>query len=157
MSPRGERAADVPMAWLCAQEAASRLLAPSGAYRPQASFEYRAAHDVLALTLLFRGRDSVPSESPAGRRELRTLVADDVAWAVWCQARLGPGSPDLSCADRDLAGRAWGRLTASRLLGGSLDDALGACANTATCRGAGVSVGLAVARQLLDARSGQQP
>lgn len=142
--------AEVPVAWLCAQDGASQLLAQSGVSWPPASFEYRAAHDVLALTLLFARRSGAGLElSPGKIGLLRALVADDVEWAVWCQARLNLCPPGLPRADRHLAVRAFRWLAASRLLGGSLSDVVGACTATANCRGAGVSVGVALARQQL--------
>ncbi|MEV2235403.1 hypothetical protein AB0H69_43550 [Streptomyces phaeochromogenes] len=138
----------MPLAWLCAQDSARRLLAHSQAPWPQASFEYRAPHDVLALTLLF----TCPLEvllafSPGGFDAAHALVTDDVEWAVWCQGRLDVG--DVSPADRELAARTFRWLAASRLLGGSLDEARGICTATGTCRGAGVSVGVTLARRAL--------
>ncbi|MGW3149542.1 hypothetical protein ACWDG1_33740 [Streptomyces sp. NPDC001177] len=144
---------EVPVAWLCAQDGARRLLAQSAACWPHASFECRAVHDVLALTLLFACRDELllkVGQAEAGR--LRALMADDVEWAVWCHGRLDPGVSDLACADRELATRAFRWLAASRLLGGSLDEALGARAVAATWRGAGVGVGVALAQRVLDPR-----
>ncbi|MFJ7098837.1 hypothetical protein ACIQWL_53585 [Streptomyces mirabilis] len=145
---------EVPVAWLRAQDGASRLIAHSGARWPQASFEYRAVHDVLALTLLFAGRDApLLNVSQAQPGVLRTLVADDVEWAVWCQGCLDPGVSDLPRADKELATRAFRYLAASRLLGGSLDEALDIRTVTATFRGAGVGVGVALAQRVLDPRA----
>lgn len=145
---------EVPVAWLRAQDRASRLIAHSGAFWSQASFEYRAVHGVLALTLLFSCRD-VPryNINQAQLGKLRPLVADDVKWAVWCQGRLNPGVSDLPCADEERATRAFRYLAAGRLLGGSFDVALDMGAVTATSRGAGVSVGVALAQRILDPRA----
>lgn len=150
MNPHDD-VAEVPVAWLRAQDGASRLIMHSGACWPQASFEYRAVHDVLTLTLLFAGRDTpLLNVNQAQPDALRPLVADDVEWAVWCQGCLDPGVPDLPRADKELATRAFRYLAASRLLGGSLDEALDIRAVTATCRGAGVSIGVALAQRVLD-------
>ncbi|MEV0186105.1 hypothetical protein AB0I54_43755 [Streptomyces sp. NPDC050625] len=150
MNPQDD-AVEVPAAWLRAQDGASWLITHSGACWPQASFEYRSVHDVLALTLLFAGRDTpllnVNQTQPGA---LRTLVADDVEWAVWCQGCLDPGVPDLLRADKELATRAFRYLAASRLLGGSLDEALDIRAVIAASRAAGVSVGVALAQRVLD-------
>lgn len=142
--------AEVPLAWLCAQDGAGRLLARSEAPWPPGSFEYRAVHDVLALTLLFACPvEALPGVGSTDLRALRAVVADDVEWAVWCQERLDVGAWDLPPTDRKPAGRAFHWLAASRLLGGSVDEATGICAAAAACRGAGVSVGVALARRVL--------
>lgn len=149
MTPQGHTV-EVPLAWLCAQDSASRLLAHSQAPWPQTSFEYRAAHDVLALTLLFTcPPEALPGFSPADLGTLPTLVTDDVEWALWCHATLGADARGLPPADRKLAGNAFHWLTSSCLLGGSLEETLGICTATATCRGAGVSVGVTLARRAL--------
>jgi hypothetical protein len=145
---------EVPVAWMCAQDGASWLLAQGGSCWPPASFEYGAVHDVLALTLLFTYRNTPLSEASRARiGVLRPLVTDDVEWVVWCQGRFDHGVPNLPRADKELAARRFRSLAASRLLGGSLDDVLDTCAVTATCRGAGVSVGVALARRVLDAQT----
>ncbi|MGW1561939.1 hypothetical protein ACWCQ1_36210 [Streptomyces sp. NPDC002144] len=138
----------MPLAWLCAQDSASRLLTHSQEPWPQASFEYRAVHDVLALTLLFTcPLEALLAFSPADFEAAHALVTDDVEWAVWCQARLDTG--DLPPADREPAARTFRWLAASRLLGGSLDEARGICVSTATYRGAGVTAGVTLARRVL--------
>ncbi|MFJ2478594.1 hypothetical protein ACIOWI_37810 [Streptomyces sp. NPDC087659] len=150
MNSQGD-VAEVPLVWLSAQDGASRLLAHSQACWPQASFEYRAVHDVLALTLLCTCPvEALPGFSSTELGALRALVEDDVEWAVWCQGRLDAGTWDLPPADRILAGRAFHRLSAGRLLAGSVDEALGICAATAAYRGAGVRLGVTLARRLLD-------
>jgi hypothetical protein len=149
---------EVPLAWLCAQDSASQLLAHSQAPWPQASFEYRAAHEVLALTLLFScPSEALPGFSPAGLGTLRALVTDDVEWALWCHATLDVGACGMSSADRKVADSAFRWLTSSRLLGGSLDEALGVCTATATCRGSGVSVGVMLARRALGSWARKHP
>ncbi|MFJ5036096.1 hypothetical protein ACIQB5_51015 [Streptomyces sp. NPDC088560] len=149
VSPQGHLA-EVPIAWLSAQDSASRLLDETGACWPAASFEHRAVHDVLALTLLFAARFEAPSDSCEDLGLLQALVADDVEWAVWCQGRLGLADSDLSRSDRERAERTFRWLTDTRLVAGSLSDTLGVCALSAPFRGAGVSVGVALAQRVLD-------
>lgn len=146
MKRSGGDIAEVPLAWLCAEDSASRLLVCSQAPWSQASFEYRAAHDVLALTLVF----TCPPGPPADLGTPHALLADDTEWALWCHARLDTGLCSLQPADKRLAVRAFRGLTSSRLVGGSLDQTLEACAVTVVGRGAGVSVGVASARRVLD-------
>ncbi|WP_126903436.1 hypothetical protein [Streptomyces sp. WAC 01325] len=141
----------VPMAWLRAQDGARQLIAHSDARWPKASFEYRVVHDVLALTLLFAGREvPVPNGDQAQPGLLRPLLDNDVEWAVWCQGRLDADASDLPRVNKDFAAQAFRCLAASRLLGGSLDAALDARTITAVFRGAGVSVGVMLARRVLD-------
>ncbi|MEU9337094.1 hypothetical protein AB0D49_28665 [Streptomyces sp. NPDC048290] len=150
MTPRSD-AAEVPLAWLCAQDSASRLLAHGQPLWSQASFEYRAAHDVLALTLLFTCPPGAsPGFTPADLGAMHARVADDVEWALWCHAHLDAGTWSLAPADWTLARVAFRWLESSRLLGGSPDATLGICAATATRHGAGVSVGVTLARRMLD-------
>ncbi|MFH8533784.1 hypothetical protein ACH4GE_35855 [Streptomyces tendae] len=140
----------MPLAWLCAQDGAGRLLARSQAPWRLPSFEYRATHHVLALTLLLTcPSEALPGLGGADAGTLRTLVSDDVEWALWCHTTLTTGTGGLSSADRVAADGAFHWLTSSRLLGGSLDDALGAWTATATRLGAGVGVGVMLARRAL--------
>lgn len=149
---------EAPLAWLCAQDSASRLLAHSQMSWTQASFEYRAAHDVLALTLLLTcPPEALPGFSPADMPPLRALVIDDVEWALWCRTTLDVGACGMPPADREAADSAYRWLTSSRLLCGSLDEALGVCVATANRRGAGVSVGVTLARRALNSWAHDHP
>ncbi|MFC8277547.1 hypothetical protein ACFUJR_34430 [Streptomyces sp. NPDC057271] len=134
------------MAWLCAQESARILIEEGGVSWPQASFEYRATHDVLALSVLLARLDA-EDELQLERRALRGLLDNDVEWATWCESRLMCGASALSLPDLAVAGAAWRWLAGSRLLGGSLQAQV--CQETAMCRGVGVSVGVTQARRLL--------
>lgn len=135
----------IPLLWLCAQDTARVLIEEGGPSWPQASFEYRATHDVLALSVLL----ACPgSEEELERRALRRLVDNDVEWAMWCESRLTCGAPALSSPDLAVASAAWQWLAGSRLLGGSFQVQV--CQETAMCRGVGVSVGVTQARRLLD-------
>lgn len=143
------------MAWLRAQDNATRLFARrgGGGLWHTGSFEHRSVHDVLALTLLF---SRYGSELGPGRIALlRALLADDVEWVVWCQGHL---THDTAVGPQDVeqAARSLGWLTGSRLLAGSLYDAFNRCTVDASRTGAGVSVGVSLARRLLDVRGGRQ-
>jgi len=146
-----EAAAPVPMAWFCAQDMASSLIRTGGLPWPQASFEFRATHDVLALTSLFT---RVATAESAARRDLlraqRTLVDHDIGWALWCEDRFSDPCGDITMADMRSARGAWRWLTRSRLLGGTPHDGHHTCEVIAGCQGAGLSVGVAQARRLLD-------
>lgn len=151
MNPQ-DHADEVPLAWLCAQDEADRLLGADQAPWWRPTFEYRAAQDVLALTLLLTcPSDALPGLHPSDVGALRALVADDVEWALWCHTTLDSGDPDLTPADRRPAEGAFHRLTSGRLLGGSFDESLGICAETATWRGTGLSVGVTLTRRALGA------
>ncbi|WP_331747820.1 hypothetical protein OIA45_48190 (plasmid) [Streptomyces chartreusis] len=121
------------------------LIEEDGPLWPQASFEYRATHDVLALSVLLACPNPV---GQGDRRALRALVDNDVEWALWCESQLTCGALALSSPDLALAGAAWRWLANSRLLGGSFH--VQACQETATRSGVGVSVGVTQARRLLN-------
>lgn len=138
------------MAWLRARDGASRLLLLSDAWWPTESFEHHAVHDVLALTLLLSTRVSPLHDSMEELERLRELMACDVEWAVWCQQNLACGASELSCADQIRAKGAFRWLVDSRLIGGSLISGLQRSEIAAPYRGAGVSVGVALAQQVFD-------
>jgi hypothetical protein len=138
----------VPVAWLCAQDSASALIAAGGHGWPRSSFESRAAHDVLALTVLLTGfgrTGGLPAPFELG--VLQRLLMDDVEWAVWCQSVLDGGAPGLTEADVTAAGAAWQWLSHGRLLGGTLVDLCSPCDPVSSLHGVGVSVGVAEARK----------
>ncbi|GJF35087.1 hypothetical protein KNE206_77870 [Kitasatospora sp. NE20-6] len=143
---------DVPLAWLCAQEAARRLIAAGTASWPRASFEYRATHDVLALTLILEGvTASFFGPTSHEIADLLVRLEDDVAWALWCQAELGStGAAVLSRSDRAFAVATLRWLVSSRLLAGSFQDSDDPCGASAKCHGVGLSTGVAQAYRLLD-------
>ncbi|GGM18570.1 hypothetical protein GCM10010129_73480 [Streptomyces fumigatiscleroticus] len=112
------------------------------------SFDHRSLHDVLPLTLMFTaGRGFPPDLSEADA--LRTLVASDVEWFVWCERNIDLGISYLPLADWVLAARTFRWLMDARLLDGSLDETLGAYEATSSCCGVGASVGVARTRRLL--------
>ncbi len=146
----------VPLAWLCAQDSASALIAAGGQGWPRSSFEARALNDVLALTILLAGfgqTGGLPTPFELG--VLQRLLMDDVEWAVWCQSALNTGTPGLTDVDATAAGAAWQWLTHGRLLGGTL---LSPCSprGTVSCfHGVAVSVGVVEARKSLGAGLGR--
>ncbi|MFK0223869.1 hypothetical protein ACIQWN_37530 [Streptomyces vinaceus] len=140
---------DMSLSWLCAQETARIFIEEDGTFAPEASFEYRATHDVLALSVLL----SCSSSAEQGeRRAVRGLVDNDVEWALWCENRLMRGALTLSPTDLALAIAAWQWLAGSRLIGGTFH--LQECRPTAMLSGVGVTVGVTEARRLLDRYDG---
>ena len=142
---------DVPLAWLCAEEAACALIA---ARRPgwfRASFEFRATQHVLALTGVLADTAEVNGNFPArDTRILRRLLSDDVEWAVWCRGQLDRPAPGLTLADIDMAGNAWRWLSNSRLLAGSFQEQCSLFPAVAFSRGVGVALGVALSRGVLE-------
>ncbi|SRR5712691_2761622 len=130
----------------------------TGASEPgwrESFFEHRAAHEVLALTLMLSGvAATAHSLAASDRRDLQRLLADDVGWAVWCQGRLDHPPDGLTGADIEMARSAWRWLARSRLLGGSLlggGSLPGVCARgVAPCPGMGVQLGVAKAQHAAD-------
>ncbi len=140
----------VPVAWLCAQDSASAIIAAGGQGWSRSSFESRATHDVLALTALLTGfgrTGGLPTPFELG--VLQRLLMDDVEWAVWCQSSLNAGAPapGLTEVDVTAAGAAWQWLTHGRLLSGTLLDPCSPCDTVSSLHGVGVCVGVAEARK----------
>lgn len=148
---RVEFAPDVPFAWLSAQESAGELIEARRPAWRRPSFEYRAVHDVLALTTLLAGEGEM-STRPDERQLLhfRTLLGDEFEWFLWCRDRLGAATPGVTEADLAQAGRAWRWLTESRSLGNALGDPGFLRDEPGTLRGAALCVGIREARRLLD-------
>jgi hypothetical protein len=141
----------MPLTWLCAEEAAYRLIAARRADWPIASFEFRATQHVLALTGVLADITMVRRNLAApDTRILRSLLADDVEWAVWCQGQLDKPAPGLTVADADRARNAWRWLSRSRLLAGSFEEPCSPCRAVASLRGVGVTLGVALSRVVLD-------
>src|SRR5258708_10469241 len=90
---------DVPIAWLWAEQAGKSLIAHADRSLSPATFEFRAARDVLALTMLLAGIASRAPDLSASQLELiRDLLFADGPWLDWCDSRLGvagPAGPDL--------------------------------------------------------------
>jgi hypothetical protein len=142
---------DVPLSWLCAEEAACALIV---ARRPgwfRASFEFRATQHVLALTGMLADTAEVNGNFPARDKPiLRRLLADDVEWAVWCRGQLDKPAPGLTLADIYMARNAWRWLSTSRLLAGSFQESCSLFPAAALFRGVGVALGVALSRGVLE-------
>lgn len=133
----------MPAAWQCAQRTAANLIERAWKSPPPlASFEYRATHDVLSLTILLL----------ASAREQRedllcaaaAVVDYDLEWALWCSTALAQAPAHLSPADFDAANSAWEWLTHSRLFGDDPFYRPGGYADAATRSGAGLTIGVAL-------------
>jgi hypothetical protein len=141
----GSEPLEPPLSWLCAQENALALITVGESRWPRASFEHRAAHEVLALTLMLSAAAAMGHGlSASDRANLQRLLADDVGWAVWCQGSLDHPPSGLTAADIEMARSSWSWLTHTRLLGGSLPEI---CSRGLAVRpGMCVSLGVAMAR-----------
>jgi hypothetical protein len=151
-----------PVTWLCARHIADLLVGRAWVAPPgMATFEYRAARESLALTSLLTSTDAPLWQDAWDQlREMQALLAHDVEWALWCSSQLTRAPAKLSMADVDAAFSAWSWLARSRLLGGGLFHCRGACVGTEARPGAGVSVGVVIARRtlrnVLEARRGDK-
>jgi hypothetical protein len=141
----GSEPPEPPLSWLCAQENALTLITLGESRWGKASFEHRAAHEVLALTLVLSGTAAMGHGLAASdRANLLRLLADDVEWAVWCQGSLDHPPSELTASDIEMSRAAWSWLTHSRLVAGSLPDI---CSRgVAVCPGIGMALGVAMAR-----------
>jgi hypothetical protein len=140
---------EVPMAWLWAEYAAEGLIARTGSPLPSAIFEFRAARDVLALTMLFTGIADRAHDLSIDQLELvRDLVCAGGPWLTWCDSRLD--AADTAAPSVRLARQAWHWLLMSRLLPAPR-QADPAYADRAAQRfGAGCRIGLEHARRIVD-------
>ncbi|MFI1398153.1 hypothetical protein [Streptomyces sp. NPDC020681] len=131
--------------WTCAQALSYGLISRFRPTWSTASMEFRAAYEVLALTLLFTDR----MDPARAMRQVRRVLEHEIEWAVWCQAQLISPEVVLTIADRDKAGRAWRWLAESRLLGGELLAGCSPGQEDVLMRGVGVSLGVTSAREFL--------
>jgi len=148
----------VPITWPCAQHTAAGLIVQAST-SPQtpSRFEYRATHDVLALTILLTSADAPAKKSWDDQlRVMMALLEYDVEWALWCSGLLLRAPACLSASDLGAASSAWTWLTRSRLLSGSLSHRLGASTGTETHPGSGLTIGVALAHRSLSAISTDQ-
>jgi hypothetical protein len=145
----------VPITWPCAQRTAARLIEQASTSPPvTASFEYRATHDVLAVTILLASAATAAKDPCDDQlRAMKALLEHDVEWALWCSDVLSQAPVHLSVTDLGPAISAWTWLTRTCLLSESLSHGPGACTVAATHPGAGLSIGVALARQSLSAIS----
>jgi hypothetical protein len=147
----GHDSTDLPLTWLCAEDAACALIVARRPDWRRGSFEFRATQHVLALTGVLGYVVKVNGKFAAHEtRILRRLLADDVEWAVWCQGQLDEPAPGLMAADIERARRVWRWLTRSRLLAGSFQEPCAPCPAVASFRGVGVTLGVALSRGVLE-------
>jgi len=138
----------VPIGWFAAEQAAQDLIAYVDEELAVATFEYRAASDVLALTWSLADIETPSAADPiTSIRQLHAHLTNERHWRAWCQARLVRPPAALTRADLRLAGQAWNRLVRRELLAGFTVAGVPAevSSSTACC------VGLHHARRLLDA------
>jgi hypothetical protein len=106
---------DVPMAWLWAEQGAEDLIRRADASVSPVGFEFRAARDVLALTMLFSGfADGASALSACQLKVIRRRLSAGSQWLPWCQSRLAAAG--IASTDLALARNAWDWLTGHRLL-----------------------------------------
>ncbi|MFI1398199.1 hypothetical protein [Streptomyces sp. NPDC020681] len=146
-----ERGAKLESAWKRAQRAAHTLISER---RPQwhpHSLEFRSAHDVLAITLMYHELPSAEGEVQSALT-LLALLSHDVEWALWCRWQLVSPRPEVTPEDAYMARRAWRRLSNSTPFGGSVEGER----EYSSRRGVGVAVGVFEAAALLKV-PGQRP
>jgi hypothetical protein len=141
---------EIPMAWFWAGHVAEDLITRMGNPLSPGTFEFQAAHDVLALTMLFTDIASRPGELSADQLELiRDLVSIGGLWLCWCDYRLD--AADRPAPSLWLARQAWRRLLLSSPPLDWRD------ATVARRPGAGCRIGLRYALEAVDARLTHPP
>jgi Fe-S cluster assembly iron-binding protein IscA len=141
---------EVPMAWLCAEQTAEHLMTCVDAAMLPDTFEFRAACNVLTLTLLLSGLCYRAASLPTRQAiSIGDLISAGELWLGWCDSQLSAPSA-VATADLRLARSAWRWLVQGRLLlapdEAELDDAHAAW----TRPGAGCRIGLRQARRIID-------
>jgi hypothetical protein len=133
---------EVPMAWFWAEHVAEDLVTQMDSPVPLNAFGFRAASNVLGLTMLFTGIASDADELSIDQLErIRDLVSAGSVWLDWCDARLDDADVPAPCLG--FASRALGWL----LLASPLSES-----KLQRSAGAGCRVGLMHALRAVDAR-----
>jgi hypothetical protein len=148
------KALDVPIAWLWAEKVAEDIIRAGGGPVWPGSFEFRAARDVLALTLFLTEPDRSFGPTAVNQLErLRDHLGTATAWSAWCRCRLD--RLPAATADIRLARQAWRWLQQGRLLPGP--QAERRTRGEEPCRTTGVAacIGVDNARHLVGGRQDQ--
>jgi hypothetical protein len=141
---------DVPMAWLWAEQAGADLITHTDSSLSPATFEFRAARDVLALTMLLAGIASRADDLSASQLEfIRDLLSAGGPWLDWCDSRLDVADPAVP--DLRLARQAWQWLLRGQLLLAPQQADLAPAFQAAARPGAGCRIGLKQARRVIGA------
>lgn len=136
---------DIPILWLSLEHAAETVITRAYGRVSNATFQYRAARDVLALSFLLRGHTaSTPSENSL--KSIRPHLIDGSQWCEWSSSHLESVLAELSVANRGLARNAWRWLTGNWML---IDSA--SPFPCAFSTGEGCQVAVKQARQIVDA------
>jgi hypothetical protein len=145
----------LPVAWWNAEMSAQDVLTSRSTTLAVATFEFRAARDVLALTILLAGL-SGPSAGEGRFSDddayvLQERLRSDEAWIDWILTALAePGSPrHIGHTDLRAAQSAWLWLTRSRILGCPSPSRRITMSDSPACKGSGLCAGLRLARRIV--------
>jgi hypothetical protein len=117
---------DIPIVWLSLEDAADQLIASAYGRVSNADFAYRAARDVLALSLLMGGHTrGMPSHDKL--TSIRPHLIDGSRWWRWCATNLQTAVAALSTADRNLVDNALRWLTGTPMLIATIPSTECAC------------------------------
>jgi hypothetical protein len=143
----------VPIGWFAAEQAAQDLIAHAEGEMAVATFEYRGASDVLALTWFLADIEIPSTACPvASIQQLQAHLSIEQQWRVWCRTRLLRPPAAFTEADLRLARQAWSRLFRRGLLMGFTVSGV----KTETVSSTGCCIGLHHARRILDAYCDRQ-
>jgi len=142
---------DIPIVWLSLEDAADNLILSAYGRISNATFDYRATRDVLALSLLLNGHTwGAPSHETL--KSMRPYLTDGSRWWHWCSSNLEFALAALSPAETDLARNAVRWLTGARMLIDSTPSPACACSPHH-----GRRVGVRHARQIIDTALAAKP
>jgi hypothetical protein len=147
------RALEVPFLWLWAETMAEDLIVAGQGRASPAAFEFRAARDVLALTFFLADVDRSYTEVSVECLELiRAPLSAAPQWLAWCRSSLDRLEAVTGASDMRLARNAWRWLGRGRLLVGPTLACLACVDEAASIVGEACSVGVHLARQIVDER-----
>jgi len=149
MGPGGP--VDVPFEWLWAEQLAHDLIAASDGPVSSATFEFRAARDVLALTLFLIGVAAYPTAPTRQLAAIHERLSSTSEWLAWCTSRLDGPVHRADAANLHMARNSWLWLRRSRLLDAAASAATDCCV-AVTSAGAGCHLGLQHARRIVARR-----
>ena len=110
---------DIPIVSLSLEDAADQLIAEVYGRVSEASFNHRAARDVLALSLLMRGHRHGPP-SHHGLTSIRPHLVDECRWWRRCATHVQVVVAALPTAEGDLVHNELRWLTGTQLLIGTI-------------------------------------
>lgn len=146
---------DLPLAWWSIEQTAESIISSGNVALLPAAFEFRAARDVLGLTLLLTGPPEYSSDvcgfPKSAMCHVQELLRDDEAWRAWISTGLASADIHGHFAWTDLraAHAAFRWLTRGHVLGYAAFSSTGTISNPSWSHESGYYTGLRLARRIV--------